>query len=357
MSLWPGMMLAAAMGVATLFATLGLRTLLIRRAVLDIPNERSSHAVPVPRAGGAGFVALIVIMLAVAAMADSGIDDAMRVSAGLAAVAMLCVAAIGLVDDVRGVAPALRLVVHLACGLAAVASQMHVISQSLALGWIAALALTAAAAIFAAWCVNMVNFMDGIDGIAAAEGAFVLACTGAMLIAAEPSDDLGWLLIAAAMALIGFLVVNMSSARIFMGDCGSGALGLLVAWALLAAVSRGTLDPWAAAALPAAFMADAGTALVLRVAAGANPAQAHRTHAYQRAVRRGASHRAVTGTYSALNFALVAPIAVAAQCWPNAGPWLVTGLYAAFVVAAFLAGAGREPATGTTPRKLPGTAS
>lgn len=346
-----GTVLAAALGITTVFVTLGLRAVLIRRAVLDIPNERSSHAAPVPRGGGAGFVVLIAAMLAAATMHGGAFEPAAGTSAALAAAAMLGVAAIGLVDDMRGVAPAWRLGVHLACGLAAVAAPVHAISQSLALGWPAALALTAAAAILAAWCVNMVNFMDGIDGIAAAEGTFVLGGLGLLVLGAEPADGLGWLLVASAASVLGFLAVNMSRARIFMGDCGSGALGLLIAWALLAAVAKGAVAPWAAAALPAAFMADACTTLAVRVTAGANPAKAHRTHAYQRAVRRGATHRAVTAAYSLVNFGLVAPTAFAAQRWPEAGPWIVPALHAALAAAAFVGGAGREPAPETEPTR------
>jgi Fuc2NAc and GlcNAc transferase len=340
MSPGTGIAVSAGACIATAGATLALRSLLIRRSVMDIPNERSSHALPVPRGGGAAFVLVIAFMIAAWWAAGQGAD---RGPAALAMLAMLGVATIGMIDDLRGLPPLLRLGVHLACAAVAVAAPVQAMAQALGLGAPTALALFAAVTLFAAWSVNMVNFMDGIDGIAAAEGTFVLACTGLLLLWADPSDALGWMLAAAAAAVLGFLLVNISRARIFMGDCGSGALGLLVAWALVSAVAKGTVSPWAAAALPAAFMADAGTTLAVRVAAGANPAKAHRTHAYQRAVRRGASHHAVTAAYCAVNLVLVAPVAFAAQRWPQAGPWLVTGLHAALVAAASIAGAGREP--------------
>jgi Fuc2NAc and GlcNAc transferase len=330
--------LAASFAGTSLLA-LGLRAVLLRRAILDIPNERSSHQVPVPRGGGIAFVVPCVAGLAAATLAGSGAEGSLAAATGIAGVG-----AVGLVDDIRGVRPSVRLAVHLACGTLATWTAAAMLAGTLG---VPAVALAVSLSLAAAWFVNMVNFMDGIDGIAGAEGAFVLGAAGALAVAgtdgASPPVARCALLCAASVA--GFTAVNMSRLRIFMGDCGSGALGLLVAWLLATAVASGALSPWSALALPAAFTADAGVTLARRLAAGKSPIAAHRTHAYQRLVRRGAGHRAVTLGYAAINLAVVLPVAwMAGKAPAPVAAAMVAGLHAALGTAAFALGAGREPA-------------
>jgi Fuc2NAc and GlcNAc transferase len=333
-----GLALTAGAFVATASATLAVRGALLRRRVMDIPNERSSHNVPVPRGGGAAFVAVIAAGLSTATVVTGALPSRTL----LAVAAVLGVAAIGLVDDARGVPARIRLAVHLACGLAATAVPALALADHAELGTFATWALAGAMAVAAAWTINMVNFMDGIDGIAAMEGVFVLGAAGAL--AASGGDaTLAWTLAACGASVLGFLAVNLSPLRIFMGDCGSGALGLLVAWLLAEAVASGAIGAWTAVALPAAFTADAGVTLAVRVSRGERPAQAHRTHAYQRMVRKGAGHVRVTGAYALANLCAVLPVAWLAQRSPSAAPIAVIALHAALAAAAYAAGAGREP--------------
>jgi Fuc2NAc and GlcNAc transferase len=215
--------------------------------------------------------------------------------------------------------------------------------------------------------VNLVNFVDGIDGLAALGGATILAAA-ALLPAVLPfesalpggetpalradsealradSEALRALALACAAAVGAFGIVNISRWRIFMGDAGSGALGLLIAFTLVAlAMGRG-LAPLAALALPAVFVADTTTTLAIRVWRREHPARAHRTHAYQRLVRRGWPHLAVSGTYLAVFAATALPVAIYAQSGGAYASAAVAGLYVTLAIAAILLGAGREPRT------------
>lgn len=332
--------LAAAVAcLGTALLTLGLRAALVRRSILDIPNERSSHAVPVPRGGGLAFVVPCCMALLAAALAGTAPAGALA-----AALAIAGVAAIGLADDVRGVRPAVRLVVHLACGALAMWAVAPAVAPLAGVGTWAAVALLA---VTAAWCVNMVNFMDGIDGIAGAEGAFVLAAAGILAMRGGGSgcDPVTCAALTGAASVAGFTAVNVSPLRIFMGDCGSGALGLAVAWLLAAAVASGELSPWSALALPAAFTCDAGVTLLRRVVAGQSPVAAHRTHAYQRLVRRGFGHRQVSAWYLATNVFIVLPVAwLAGSTEGSMSLVLVLGLHVALAAVAWAVGAGTEPA-------------
>lgn len=325
---------------ASVVGTLLLRRWLLERAMLDHPNARSSHATPVPRGGGAVFVALSAAWLAVG-MERSGAPGAMA-----AAGACLMVGAIGWVDDARGVRAVVRLAVHLlaaALMVVATAGLPEVGMPSGGVPWLAwgTLLLLAVAA---AWMVNLVNFMDGIDGIAGAEGIFVLAGLAAVAwMAHHPNVEVGLTLLPMAAAVGGFLVVNLSPHRVFMGDVGSGALGMLAAWALLACVVAGAAPVWSALILPAAFVADATTTLGVRVLRGEHPARPHRTHAYQRLVRRGLSHRRVTCVYALANLLVVLPAALGAAVRPEWGAPLCGGVYGALLAAALVVGSGREP--------------
>lgn len=351
--------LTPALGLATVAAflaslggTLLFRRVLLARAMLDTPNERSSHQAPVARGGGAVFVALALVWLAMFALSGAGEPRVMGTGAGAAgqhsaalpgmlaaALGCLAVAVVGWVDDACGVRPAIRLTVHLSASALAVYATLSAAdaTASTAVGWLAIATLTVACA----WMVNLVNFMDGIDGIAASYGVFVLA--GTVVLAALHHHDTAAPLLPVAAVIAGFLVVNISRLKVFMGDVGSGTLGLLLAWALLASVVAGAINPWAAVILPATFVADASVTLAVRLARRQHPARAHRTHAYQRAQRRGASHLAVTGVYCAVNVLLVLPAAMLATARPEWGAACALGTYAMLSAAAFLAGAGREP--------------
>jgi Fuc2NAc and GlcNAc transferase len=258
------------------------------------------------------------------------------------------VAAIGFWDDIRGVRPSARLAVHITCSAVAMQVCAEAFALLASLDTFAHALLWAAMAVAGAWFVNMFNFMDGIDGLAAMEGTFVLVAAGAISLAcsegASSEGILPWAVISGGAAVAGFLVVNVSPWRIFMGDAGSGALGLLVAWALAACAADGFLEPWAAMALPAAFTADACSTLSVRVLRSQSPAQAHRTHAYQRLVRRGTSHVRTTTAYTAVNLIVVLPVAVAIQRGSVSGPYANIVLHGLLAAIALAIGAGREPA-------------
>ena len=155
---------------------------------------------------------------------------------------------------------------------------------------------------------NLTNFMDGVDGLAGTEAAtvglgYAIVTHMAPSPAAIPSQlpDLALIL---TFAALGYLVWNWAPARIFMGDVGSIPLGFLLGLFMLDLAYRGL---WTAALiLPLYFIADATTTLLDRLGRGAKPWQAHREHAYQRAVLSGLSHAVVVLHIAVLNAALVA---------------------------------------------------
>jgi Fuc2NAc and GlcNAc transferase len=184
--------------------------------------------------------------------------------------------------------------------------------------WTAPLGLAGSvgAALFIVWCVNLYNFMDGIDGIAAGQGV-VAALAGAALCGARGDLGLACAALTVAGANAGFLVWNWAPARIFMGDVGSGLLGFLFAVLGLAAEREGAVPLLAWVLLFAPFVADATITLIRRVARREAWYAAHRSHAYQRAVQAGWPHARVSAATMALAVGEI-PLAAAATWYPAA---------------------------------------
>ncbi len=263
-----------------------------RRAVMDFPNERSSHSVPTPRGGG---LVVAPVVLAAWAIADPGAGTAVLL--GLAGVLGL----VSWIDDVRGLGAAPRMLVQAL--LITAALYFDPVAAPLFLSFIPErlwFFLVAAAWL---WFVNLFNFMDGIDGITGVETASVALGLLVLIAAAPPLLPLGGPAAALIGAAAGFLVWNWPPAKIFLGDAGSTVLGFLLG-ALLLELVRGGMTA-AAFILPAYYVTDATITLLRRLLRGKKIWRAHREHAYQRAVRRGLSHARVSAAVAILNIVLI----------------------------------------------------
>lgn len=323
--------------LASWFMTRVLVHVAPRIGLIDRPNQRSSHSTPTPRAGG------IAIVLAIVAAMAWWVPLSQHEKLALLPPALL-IAGVGLIDDFRSVSPWLRLLVH----VAAVAWAMYWlggvpptgVAWLDAMGWVRHLIV----ALGLVWFLNAFNFMDGIDGIAAGEALFVaVALAGlALLTSSDPAVPAFAAVIAGAS--LGFLMLNWSPARIFMGDVGSGTLGFLVGALGLLAWQRGVASPWVTAMLLSAFLGDATVTLVRRILRGDQWYSAHRTHAYQHLARRLRSHSLATLSFIGFNGLLIAPVA-----WMSHRGSLPLGaamtwalLFGATCIAVFGLGAGRR---------------
>ena len=167
------------------------------------------------------------------------------------------------------------------------------------------------------WSLNLYNFMDGIDGIAALQ-TVLACCFGAWLsLRSGHGDSYAMLCLLLAAAHAGFLIWNFPPARLFMGDAGSVPTGfLLAAIALLGAV-QGQLNPFCWVVLLAVFITDASWTLVWRFSTGQPFTQPHRLHAYQRLGRHWGSHLRVDVLLLAINVLWLFPCAWLIQTWPS----------------------------------------
>jgi UDP-N-acetylmuramyl pentapeptide phosphotransferase/UDP-N-acetylglucosamine-1-phosphate transferase len=278
-----------------------------RRGLLDLPGRRRSHQQATPRGGGVAPVTTVLVVLV--ALGLAGVLQA-RDAVALG-VALFGIASIGWADDHRALGAGLRLAVH--AGVAVWLVSLLLADAPLALWLPAAIAIVGA--------VNAGNFMDGINGIAASQAALIGAVLGWLLWPESPGPALlAWAL---ASACCGFLPFNFPRARVFLGDVGSGALGLLVAALLLLAWRDAAAGLTALLLLPSAFLLDAGLTLLRRAIAGRRLTQAHREHLYQWLVRSGADHASVTLGYAGWTL-LMALLCIAL---PEGSLWLVLAAY------------------------------
>jgi UDP-N-acetylmuramyl pentapeptide phosphotransferase/UDP-N-acetylglucosamine-1-phosphate transferase len=291
--------LAAAVPAALLSAVLtwAIRPLMMRIALAK-PNARSSHRIPTPQGAGIAVVAATLIA-AIAVIAFGGATE-MKIPVAVFA-ATLFIAAVGFVDDVRTIPVVPRLLLQ----GAAVAAVIVATPEGLRIVpacpfWIERGLLVLAGL----WFVNLVNFMDGLDLMTAAE---IVPITSALVL-------LGWLaelpvpatIAAAALlgAMLGFAPFNRPVAKIFLGDVGSLPIGLLAGWCLLQLAWHQHVV--AALLLPLYYLTDATVTLFRRMARREPFWAAHRTHFYQRATDNGFSVSRVVGEVFALNVLLAA---------------------------------------------------
>lgn len=295
-----------AFGIALIGCSL-LRNFALRRSLVDIPNERSLHAVPVPRLGG---VALCVAtwVAAAAALAFTG-EREIAVWVVLA----IPVFVVGLIDDLRPVSASVRFALQIAVAVAFVALVPWPASITLWPGMAVAVPVAIAWPLAVVWIVgvvNIYNFMDGMDGIAAVQAmgaglAFAWAFAGR-------HDGVSFVAGSVVAAALGFFVHNAPKARIFLGDAGSTVLGFTFATFSLLGLGDGSAPLCVGPLALAPFLLDGTFTLVRRALRGEKIWHAHRTHLYQRAVTTGLSHGDVLRRYAVWT-AISAAAALAAR--------------------------------------------
>lgn len=314
-----------------------LRRVLTSLDFVDLPNERSSHDRPTTRGGGLAIVATTLVGLAALNLVYSVMSWRILLSYVLGSG---MIALVSLLDDWRPISPRIRIVVHVAGAMIAVAGigyfeSIGIPGLTIGMGQIGIL-------LTIAWIVgltNAYNFMDGIDGIAGAQ-AIVAGFSWAVTcrIAKVPDAEVIALLLAAAS--IGFVIHNWPPARIFMGDVGSAFIGYTLAvlpLVMLEYPPRGVsleMVPIGSGLVLLPFIFDTSFTLLRRLLSGESIVTAHRSHLYQRLVQTGWSHQTVTVIY----LQLMVVSSVAGVMWMWEAPYAVLTLILSLLLCIILLG-------------------
>ncbi len=313
-----------------------IRAVARRTHLIDVPVSRSAHSRPVPIGGGISIVVCVVFTIVYYYV--DGLIPANEFAALLAAV---LIASIGIIDDIKPLNLRWRLpaqfiaslfVVYCLGDVPAIDFGFFHFPESILLNVIAVFALV--------WLLNLFNFMDGIDGIAASE--LIAVNLLSVLIVVNSDDVLSLLSVSLAAAAGGFLLWNWSPAKIFMGDVGSSFIGFTLGIMALLSMFHGSMTVWTWVLLLGAFIVDATLTLTIRIRRGQRWYDGHASHAYQNAARHYKSHAKVTITLLLINLFWLGPLAWLSLQYPEMGLGItIVGLLPlAFLAKRF--GAGEE---------------
>jgi UDP-GlcNAc:undecaprenyl-phosphate/decaprenyl-phosphate GlcNAc-1-phosphate transferase len=291
-----------------------MRKLAIRIGAVDAPNiARKIQKEPVPYLGGVAIV-IGVLISTYAAVIFEGKDFLLASSVLLPAVAM---AAMGLIDDLRGLPPWPRLIAQSVVGVivAGILIATDTIGTPSQIFFIDAIVTT----LWVVGVCNSINFFDNLDGGAA--GTVVVISFFTFLIA----YDRGQLMISAlsivtAGATAGFLIWNRPPAKIYMGDAGALFLGIIVA-VLTIRLNPDIHPNWKSLSIPLFLMAipllDTTVAVTSRLSRGITPFTGGRDHLSHRLMRKGLERRAAAITL-----------------------WVLAGVYGTIALAVYIAQSG-----------------
>lgn len=302
-------------GASSFVLTAVVRNFALKKNLLDLPNDRSSHTLPTPRGGG-----IAIILTVLAGLVGIGLNLQESVADGRLlgfCLAASFVALIGLLDDFKHVAVRWRLLVHFgAAGLVLSFGEGFPLLKVGSFWFDFGIMGYILAAFYLVWMLNLFNFMDGIDGIASVEaltvglGILVVFFVRFDLTSTSELYWLSWGPALVAAATFGFMLWNFPTAKIFMGDACSGFLGFFLGcWSLFVGWQSPALY-WCWLILLGVFVVDATVTLLRRFARGERVSEAHRTHAYQVASRYYGSHKIVTLAVCCINILVLLPVAV-----------------------------------------------
>jgi UDP-N-acetylmuramyl pentapeptide phosphotransferase/UDP-N-acetylglucosamine-1-phosphate transferase len=251
------------------------------RQLHDLPGQRRLHLTPTPRGGGIA----IAIVFAAAAWLVGSRANAPGVSSLAVGVGLFSV--FGLLDDLLPIPALVKFILQLLAALVLVGG----ISRGWATDWL----LLAGSVLLCAYTVNIWNFMDGSNGLIATQALLV-----SLALAFWPGQSAAFSLAALALAgaCLGFLPFNFPSARVFLGDIGSHAIGAAMFGLLLLSWHAGVVDFAQVLMMSTVVLLDTGFTLARRMLTGRRIWRAHRDHLYQYAVRKGHSHARVCLYYA-----------------------------------------------------------
>ncbi len=325
-------MLFAGCLVLTYLLAHAYRAVALRLLILDKPNHRSAHQAQTPTGAGLSF---ILVFLAAFTLpehtAASSTDTILQILPALMAVAV-----VGFLDDYRPLPWPLRAAVHLLCCVYVIwitgYPHINLLGQVVDLGWLGAVL----GVIGLLWLLNLYNFMDGIDGIATLEAVSVLA------LAIVISLYLGQYNIPRPVAVLlvacsGFLVINWPKAHVFMGDIGSGFLGLVFGVFI---VTQTMLPLWSWLILLGWFITDATVTITVRLFRGETISEAHSQHLYQHLNRAVGTQRTLFGLVLINTFWLF-PLAFASSIFQELGVVLLGLAYLPIIIFQYYCGAGQ----------------
>lgn len=308
-----------------------IRRYTLKNNLLDTPNDRSSHSIPTPRGGGLSFV--IIFLVAVIFTDDLSTEIVFAIIGS-----GIIISSIGFWDDHEHIAAKWRLLAHFIAAfwvfywLGGI-PEFQFLSYSIELGWLG----IALIVFLLVWLLNLFNFMDGIDGIAASEAIFI-SSGGALFSWLYGLESLVFISLLLTASTTGFLLLNWPPAKIFMGDVGSGFLGLMLGVIAYVNILETELV-WIWVILFGVFFVDSGVTLIRRIFNNERWYEAHCSHAYQHAAKKW-GHKFVTISVIVINVFWLLPLAYTTYLYPKIALLVTLIAYIPLILATIILKAG-----------------
>ena len=240
MSFYGLIVLGLVLAFVCFLGTAVYRALAVRIKLIDYPNERSSHVTPTPNSAGLIFVGLTIGCIYLVISPTNGDWSKLSLLLTFSAVALL-----GSMDDNFDLPVLFRMFLQALFVIGVVysidsISPINLLGLSLGKWTVLNLVISVLGLM---WMMNLYNFMDGIDSIAASQAIFIATAGSLFLYLARDYELAFWLFILVS-TLVGFLFWNLPPAKVFMGDAGSSFLGFFFGSVGLLSISRGELTVW-----------------------------------------------------------------------------------------------------------------
>ena len=283
----------------------------LKHSLIDVPNERSSHLIPTPRGGGLSIV-IPVLLCIVVLFLTAQIDRNFALALGTGC---FFVASIGWIDDHQHIPANWRALLY---GIAAVlavyflneSDDFQSVFHQLPFAIVSSFLIV----IWIVWMTNLYNFMDGTDALAAIQTICTSLLVG-LLFWLQGQYGLATVCFVIAASSCGFLFWNWPPAKIFMGDVGSCSLGFCFGVLVVIGEIQGSVPFTVFFILLSIFICDTTLTLLMRVFANEKWYQAHKSHAYQRLVQLGMSHKKLVLSVLLINVIILWPMATMAFVW------------------------------------------
>ncbi len=291
--------------IISVVVTGSLQKYALHCSLIDVPNERSSHLTPTPRGGGLSIVLIILLCIGVLFLTGQLQKD-IAIALGFGG---FFVSLIAWIDDHRHIPALWRAIAYAIAAVLAVyflGGFNHF--QPEASGLPLELIGGALAVIWVVWMTNLYNFMDGTDALAAIQ-AVCLGLSLGVLFWLEGQYGVAMVCFVILAANCGFLFWNWPPAKIFMGDVGSCALGFYFGVLALIGEIGGSVPFAVLFILLSIFICDATFTLLMRIGRNEKWYQAHKSHAYQRLVQLGMSHKKLVIVILIVNISILWPLA------------------------------------------------
>jgi Fuc2NAc and GlcNAc transferase len=308
----PGIILASCMIlILSAWLTALYKSFAIKKEIFSNPNNRSLHKVFRPSGGGIVFSLICVFFVSILGFFGT-LSFEMLMVFGLGA---FCAALFGFFDDIYDIKASFKLVFQLLLSIWVLV--WCDINEVTILNWLPFWASSILCCFLLVWMINLYNFMDGIDGMAASGTIF--ACF-ALILTILISNGFSSIVIILSLLLfscLGFLIFNWPPAGLFMGDAGSIFLGYFFGSLIIISQINGDISLWTWVIVFSYFFGDTHVTIIMRILLSNKWHKPHRSHAYQNLARILDSHIKVTGGVQLYNIFYILPLAIFSVIFPS----------------------------------------